>query len=209
MQHTPVFKFGDVTNLGDARFAAGVGAKLVGFNFDTRHAYHINPLKAHEIIQWLSGPQYVAEYRQCDPEQVRALMELIQFDYVLFPFSGKPDPMTALPVPFIVEIGPEDAADFDAWVDETEHRPEMIQWTDRRAGAVEELLGDEAYQQQLHRLNARFPLLLNLPFVPDNVVEAAAKATPYGMSFQASQEEKVGYNDFGHLIDLVEAFQEM
>lgn len=209
MEHKPVFKFGDVTNLGDARFAAGVGARFLGFNFEQDHPYHINALKAHEITQWLSGPAYIAEYRHFDAEQIRNLLELIPFDYVLFPFAEKPQVMPELPVPFIMEVMPGEEEDFLAMLDETIHQPELVQYADRRSDAVEQLLANLNYQEQLHKLNQRKPLLLNMPFVPDNVVEAVQKAFPYGIALQASQEEKVGFNDFGQLIDLVEAFEEL
>jgi phosphoribosylanthranilate isomerase len=209
MSYQPAFKFGDVTNLGDARFAAGVGAQFIGFAFASDHPFFINPLKAHEIIQWLSGPCYIAEYRELDMEQLTTVKELIAIDYVLFPFRARPDELYPLPVEYIVELQPgEEPLVFD-WLEEAHPQPVYLQYSDRSEGAVENLLADSVRVERLHQLNERVPLILNLPFVKADVREAVERLTPYAIALQSSQEEKVGYNDFSQLIELVEQFQEI
>lgn len=49
-------KAGNITNLSDARYCAGMGVDWLGFPIDV-----IDPKKFTEITSWVSGPQFVLE----------------------------------------------------------------------------------------------------------------------------------------------------
>jgi phosphoribosylanthranilate isomerase len=54
-------KVGNITNLSDARYCAGMGVEMLGFNVVDGTANYINPSSFQEIRGWLSGPLVVAE----------------------------------------------------------------------------------------------------------------------------------------------------
>lgn len=82
MLHSCRIKFGAVTNLTDARYAAAAYAEWVGFCFDKNNPRYIQPAKAKEIIDWLSGPVMVAEIGDMMPEEFMPAMELMLIDTV-------------------------------------------------------------------------------------------------------------------------------
>ncbi|MDX5321816.1 MAG: hypothetical protein LPK45_11795, partial [Bacteroidota bacterium] len=82
MFHSCRIKFGSVTNLTDARYAAAVYADWVGFCFIPGHVRYIEPLKAKEIIDWLSGPSMVAEIGEMMPESMQSALEVLMIDTV-------------------------------------------------------------------------------------------------------------------------------
>lgn len=82
MFHSCLIKFGSLTNLTDARYAAAVYAHWAGFCFVKGHPRYIEPVKAKEIIEWLSGPIMVAEIGGMMPEDFASAMEILQIDTV-------------------------------------------------------------------------------------------------------------------------------
>lgn len=82
MFHTSRIKFGSITNLTDARYAAAAYAEWIGFCFIPDHPRYIEPVKAKEIIDWLSGPVMVAELGSQMPEEMKSALELLLIDTV-------------------------------------------------------------------------------------------------------------------------------
>lgn len=62
MNYPFLLKFSSVTNLSDARYAAGMWADFIGFCFDPASPDYIEPAKAKEIAGWINGPLIVGEF---------------------------------------------------------------------------------------------------------------------------------------------------
>ncbi|TNE80717.1 MAG: hypothetical protein EP332_06785 [Bacteroidetes bacterium] len=82
MYHACKLKFGAVTNLTDARYAAAVYADWIGFRLDPSHPRYIDPAKAKEIIDWISGSSLVAELGTLMPDDILSALEVLQIDTV-------------------------------------------------------------------------------------------------------------------------------
>ncbi len=82
MYHASKIKFGAVTNLTDARYAAAVYADWIGFRLDPAHPRYVDPAKAKEIIDWISGSSIVAELGNLLPTDMQAALEVLQIDTV-------------------------------------------------------------------------------------------------------------------------------
>lgn len=82
MFHRSRIKFGSITNLTDARYAAAVYADWLGFCFIPGHSRYIEPIKAKEIIDWLSGPKMVAEIGPQMPDTMKDALEILMIDTV-------------------------------------------------------------------------------------------------------------------------------
>jgi phosphoribosylanthranilate isomerase len=54
-------KVGNISNLSDARYCAGMGAEMLGFSVIEGQDNFINPKSFQEIRGWVSGPSIVAE----------------------------------------------------------------------------------------------------------------------------------------------------
>ncbi len=60
-------KIGDVTNLSDARYAAGMGVDYIGFNIDVCSDNFITASKFKEITNWISGVGIIGEIGESIP----------------------------------------------------------------------------------------------------------------------------------------------
>jgi phosphoribosylanthranilate isomerase len=54
-------KVGNITNLSDARYCAGMGVDLLGFTVVPGKEGYVEPRQFQEMRGWFSGPQVVAE----------------------------------------------------------------------------------------------------------------------------------------------------
>lgn len=71
-------KAGNITNLSDARYCAGMGVDWLGFPVSD-----IDPKTLAEITGWVSGPQFVLEVTTQTPDQLRSYPDT----WVQIPFS--------------------------------------------------------------------------------------------------------------------------
>ena len=54
-------KVGNITNLSDARYCAGMGVDMMGFCIDPENKNFVNPESFQEITKWVSLPHFVGE----------------------------------------------------------------------------------------------------------------------------------------------------
>lgn len=80
-------KVGNITNLSDARYCAGMGVDWLGFPIES-----VNPKTFAEITSWVTGPQFMIELKAGTvPESLYEYgVELIQVDSDLL--STQPAP---------------------------------------------------------------------------------------------------------------------
>lgn len=68
-------KVGNITNLSDARYCAGMGVEMLGFNVVEGNSSYVNPRAFQEIRGWVSGPLVVAELYSADAKTVESVLE--------------------------------------------------------------------------------------------------------------------------------------
>src|SRR4051812_19134719 len=77
-----VVKVGNISNLSDARYCAGMGVDMLGFRVLEKQENFISPRLFQEIRGWVSGPKVVAEvYGLESPEQLLAIVSNYAPDY--------------------------------------------------------------------------------------------------------------------------------
>lgn len=78
-----LLKLSKTLSLTEARFAAAAGFEFIGFCFDKEDKNYISPTQAKAIIDWLSGPQMVAEFTgNHTVEEIEQVISLLGFEYI-------------------------------------------------------------------------------------------------------------------------------
>lgn len=201
-------KLGEITNLSDARFAAGRGADFVGFNFTPNHAAYLAPEQAQEIIGWLDGPKLVGEWNEGIADIISDTAERLELDYIQLNF-----------------VDPSLGNQLQDWniiqqLDLTRHIGEIIkQIEDTQAftgiyllslphdADLDKYLEESAHMQMLQSVCKDYPVMLNFPFTPDNLITVLDALNPFGINLNGGKEIKPGYKDFdllNELVDLIE-----
>jgi len=106
-------KVGSVTNLGDARYCAGMDVQMLGFQAIPGLPRHIPVARYQEIRGWVTGPKIVVElYGIENEEQLASLLETYRPDYVELGMSEL-HRLEKLALPLVLRLHPN-----DAWTDD-------------------------------------------------------------------------------------------
>ncbi|MCI0751615.1 MAG: hypothetical protein L0Y35_07245 [Flammeovirgaceae bacterium] len=78
-----VVKVSTITNLSDARYCAGMGVNMLGFNVVEGTTGYVSPAFFQELRGWFTGPKIVAEiYRLNAPDLLLAIIENYKPDFI-------------------------------------------------------------------------------------------------------------------------------
>lgn len=100
-------KVGSITNLSDARYCAGMGADMLGFNAVEGKDHYLSPKQFQEIRGWVTGPLVVAEVSGLQSAaQLISIIENYQPDYLELGLAELPF-LPENPIPFILRLDKE------------------------------------------------------------------------------------------------------
>ncbi|MEM9673094.1 MAG: phosphoribosylanthranilate isomerase [Cyclobacteriaceae bacterium] len=197
-------KVGDITNLSDARYCAGMGVDILGFCFESESEKYIDPTTFTALSEWLSGVKYTAEFPSYQPLGIKSTLgnyDSVQQIQVSAPYQI--DALKKLSLPIVIQI---EAADFDSLgsvVDEMQlHRDDVEYYILENKHETNQLTLDDAL-----RLAEQFPILLGFGITPQNILPIVEKSAIQGISLKGSHEIKPGYKDFDALADILEVLE--
>lgn len=171
-------KVGSITNLTDARYCAGMGVDLLGFQVIEGAAQFISSKAFQEIRGWVSGPLVVAEiYGLSDPSSLSSILENYRPDYLELGLKEYALTLGKLPIPYLLSLQPGEVVPHQA-------SPEMII---RKSVPTSD--GDLVY------------------VVSTQEAEAALQQPVKGLALQGSSETKPGikeYNDLSEILEMLE-----
>ncbi len=108
MNYPFLLKFSAVTNLSDARYAAGMWADFIGFCFDPSSPDYIEPNKAKEIAGWINGPLIVGEFSNQPKAWIADFVKAIPLHAIQIPANYSDESITELGLPILLKT---DSAD--------------------------------------------------------------------------------------------------
>lgn len=191
-------KISNVTNLSDARYAAAVGIDYIGFCFDPSSENYIAPIKAKEMIDWLSGSHIVGEFGHQSPEEIKDISELLNIDVVEVNNRILPDELLTIGKAIIKKI---DLAEYneDQLTNELQAYSSVCD-----AFHLFHSKSNTEPQYSFTNLSSSFQLIYGFEITPTSVKSIIDTYKPYAINVSGGMEEKVGIKDFDELSDLLE-----
>ncbi|MBX2946912.1 MAG: hypothetical protein KF725_13840 [Cyclobacteriaceae bacterium] len=180
-------KVGSITNLSDARYCAGMGVELLGFNGVEGKPDYINPIQFQELRGWFVGPKVVLEIYGIDnPEEYHTLLENYQPD------------MIELSCHELLKLRPKDiplvlALQAEQYYDQ----PAVL----RDFKSVIKILQVPASTDKsiIREISSHFMVLLDVETGVEPDVEFIRNTPRVGISLKGSAEEKAGYKSYDTL----------
>ena len=172
----------NVTNLSDARYGAGMGVKYLGFPMDGDNA--VDPDTYNEIINWVSGPLRVLEFRHSSPEQIMAIAEKNQADYLCVTSLDKAKALC-------------------------DNRYSVI-WDNINDEELPEIALEAAIIHNIpvsEKTGIPYPVLLARDISPENVDNVLGHPHLSGITLYGSDEIRPGYKDYDQIADILEALE--
>lgn len=192
-----------VNNLSDARYCAGMGVDLIGFNIDPNHGNHTSVDQFKEIAEWVAGVQYVGEFDKANITQITDALSNYDIQYIEFSNPELALEISSLGMPGI----------FRAHMPDNPSDDDFINTLQFCSNAVEYVLIDGDFditsqniQSFLKKYGSQFPILLGGNITPDNL-DVLERLPVKGISLQGSDEIKPGYKDYDELADVLEKLE--
>ncbi len=211
MDHKLNIKFGEINNLSDARYAAGTGATLMGFNLSASHPKSVSVENMKEISGWAAGPAIVTEWENETADIIASTCNRLDIEYVQLN-TFNPVVTAALKPEFCVIQNIELSAD--------SHTGDLINKLNEVNGlamyymlSFKNLKDQEAFLSKpgnelfVKDLCRDQPVILNFVFNASNVLGVIEKFNPFGINIVSKGETKPGIQDFSEMNDLFDVIE--
>lgn len=193
-------KINEVNNLTDARYVAGMGVDMIGFNIDKKSPLFVGQDKFEEIISWISGVQIVGEIDAIEEKELIETIEIFKVDMVQTTSIDTFKYLKKLKVPaifkvFIYEYEKLEYLKLDAI------QPEFILLENH----VERI--SEMESNQIKHLCLEFNVLLSFGINSDNVLNLLQTYDLAGFGLFGGDEIRPGFREFDELADILEQLE--
>lgn len=192
-------KISNVTNLSDARYAAAVGINYIGFCFDSDSTNYIAPIKAKEMIDWITGSHIVAEFGNQSLDEIKDISELLNVDVIELNNTILPDELPCLEKAIIkkIDLSVYTLAQLNTELQAYKNYCDAFHlFTSQNNIAIPE--------NDLIDVCANYKIIWGLPVTNNTVLAIINGVKPYAINVSGGQEEKAGIKDFDELNDLLE-----
>ena len=204
-------KFGEVTNLSDARFAAGSQAKFLGFSLDPENENYIEPDDLKEITGWIEGIGLVGEFGKQDFEEISQAIKDYKLDYVQLNEATNFFSLSKLKAQIIQNLDLaafRDREELEYFIEDSYKDITYYMFSIYNEEDLQEFLDNPNFTKKVKDFTSDLNVILNFPFNAENIVDFVKNFHPYGINIYAGGEERPGYKDFNELIEMVESLDE-
>ena len=198
-------KISGVNNLSDARYCAGMGVDIIGFDLDEGSDHYVSPSKFKEIERWISGVKLAGEFTQNNIEIIKKALQNYQLDYLQISDTNLLDTSGKVGIPIILKLEWDSGKTniLESIIQNQPSNPEyFLLNNDREPGIEIEEIG------RLKKLCSEFPVLLGFGFSKPNIERLLSTISPGGIALKGARELKPGFYDFDEMAEILELLQE-
>ena len=196
----------NINNLSDARYCAGMGVDILGFNLTPGEYGYVTPEAVQDITGWLAGVQIIGEFTQIPVEQINELAQKCTLDLVQLNSIYLLDDLTRIDLPIIQQIN----------INKDTVETELIEMLQLYSPYVKFFLLtsndflhiDETNLPFLKNLTTQFPILLGFGFNQTTIKSILKELQPAGIALKGGHEIKPGLKNFDELADIFEVLED-
>ena len=194
-------KISNVSNLSDARYCAGMGVNVIGFDIDPESQGKVKADQFEAITGWISGVEFAGELKST----LTDLDYLRQFpiDYVQIEQLEHLDVISSFKIPVIMALN----------IDELQPMEVEKIVMDNAIKVAFFLIqsSDNSQCEHLHtsifKLAQNYPIVLGCGITKENVNTVVANTALKGIGLKGSEEIKPGYKDYDELAEILESIE--
>lgn len=193
-----------ITNLSDARYCAGMGVEMLGFDLDVSSVNYLQPQTFKVITEWVAGIKTVGEIPQAEASDLEKLLASYSIDFLQVEYSGDWKSLRSVGIPLICKVewkGQFEASSFvrqyDGIVSQVEYFLLQLQAN---------VLSDNLLAQ-VGQVAEKYPVLLDLGTLSAHIESVLSRTQIKGIALKGSQEIRPGLKDFDDLASVLEALE--
>lgn len=197
----------NINNLSDARYCAGMGVDVLGFDLDTASPNLVAPEKFNELANWVSGVSFAGNigHTLLNEEQAANLFDQYPLNYVI---SSRVENLSTFKTlnPSIQLIGQLETT-------LTTLSPEVLRELENLSVHTDFLLitlGEIEFDKGLamiKRLSDEYPILLKNDLEVEQLLMAVETTSIKGISLSGGDEIRPGFKYFDQLADVLESLE--
>ncbi|MCC9167404.1 hypothetical protein [Pontibacter harenae] len=195
-----------VNNLSDARYCAGMGADILGFNLMLDDPERVSAETLKEISGWVAGVKLAGEFIKAKPEVINDLADEFNLDYIQLNVPYLIDEVEEINRPVILKV----------YVDKDTVESELLEVMELYSPYVEYFIIDsndfttidDTNIKFLKGIAKQFDVYIGFGLSKENALEVIEKIKPVGIGLQGGNEIKPGLKDFDELQEIFEEIEE-
>ncbi len=193
-------KISNVSNLSDARYCAGMMVDVIGFNVDPSSDSCVSESDFTEITEWIAGVSFVGEFTNANDDQICETIKNYPVDYIEIQNIDLVEKVGLLGKPLIFRLNVETKEDLSKLKSTLSYLDELVKIVLLKS-QNQELF--EELDSQIGYFNGNPKLLKGY-----GVKTSEEMAKLPGLELEATKEDRPGYKDYGHIMDLLELIEE-
>lgn len=195
-----IVKLSSVNNLSDARYGAGMGVGLMGFNLSSHKEGYISADTFKEISGWISGVQLVAEFTTEGADEITNLLEGYKLDLVQTESVEVATELHSQAVPIILKLSTSDVGVLKSVM---EKNVAIVSYflLEQEEPAI------PIAEKTLKELCATYPILIGNNVNEDNIHTLLEEIRPAGIALRGGNEIKPGLKDFDEISQILELLE--
>ena len=195
-----------INNLSDARYCAGMGADMMGFNLDSHTPVHISEEAFKEITGWVAGIKLVGEFDEASAAEINELAFRLNLDYIQLNKTYLLDEVRKIEKPVIQKV----------YINKDTIETELTEMLDLYKDDVSYFLVysndfttiDETNTRFLIDLANIYKIIIGFGVEKANLENVLIQINPAGLGLQGSDEIKPGLKTYDELEEIFEALEE-
>lgn len=195
-----IVKVGEVNNLSDARYCAGMGVEMIGFNLDDEGGIDANTFKG--ITGWIEGPKYIGEFTNDTPESIKQKVKEFDLPFIQVRDEQLLPALADISADIIFAVNPSSLQELENKLLNLKDQVSYI-----LIESTQETLLNQAEIAQLQHLSEQYPLLLGYGFNDETVLTILDQIHPSGIALKGGDEVRPGYRNFDEMADILEALE--
>ena len=195
-----------INNLSDARYCAGMGADMMGFNLDSSNNNHLTEEAFKEITGWVSGVQFTGEFSEASAPEINELAFNLNLAYIQLNKTYLLDEIRKIEKPVIQKI----------YIDKDSVEEELRELMDLYKDDVAYFLIysrdfdtiDETNIRFLRDLSGLYKLIIGFGVQKTNLEYILDQIRPAGIGLQGTNEIRPGLKTCDELEEIFDALEE-
>lgn len=198
-------KVGEISNLSDARYCAGMGVEMLGFNLDPSSSQFMSPESFNDITNWLAGVKFVGEFEDLPIEDIKLSTQNYTLDFIQIDNIDLLGELALISTPIIFKLNIDDSAILNKLSKSIEIVGDYCDYL--IISSSDSALFD-SIDEELAKIKTEMQTLKAFGIEEHNLDSIIATKTYSGIALKGSEEEKPGFKEYGALMDLLEALDE-
>ncbi len=190
-------KISSVNNLSDARYGAGMGVELMGFNLNKSEGNYIDVNTFTEITNWISGVKIVGEFADLDYLDIIEAISNYNLDFIQVDDMNQIIALKETKIPIILRIDISDSS-----FEELENLLKLAKA--HISYFLLESKNNDIALNNLFKLSENFPLILDSGVTIKSLDNIITQSSIKGIALKGGNEIQPGIRDFDEMADILE-----